>query len=203
MRIKNWAAATLTGILLTMSACSEGGGGENKADRNYSQGNYEEAISAYSKTLDTKPKNFHALYNRGRSYEELGEFGKAEKDFLAALEIEPRNTQVLLSLSNIFQKQKNHNSALLYAEQATEVAGAPAQAYFMKARALHQMGNTQEAMREYTAAVSIDKNYGQAYYYRGLLKLATNNKRGACEDIRTAIKLNHSEAQDALEKYCN
>lgn len=202
MKIKNWAYATLIGMVLTVGACSDGSG-ENRADTHYTQGNYEEAITAYSKTLDTKPNNFHALYNRGRSYEELGDFQNAEKDFLTALKIEPRNTQLLLSLSNIFQKQKNHNSALLYAEQATEVAGAPAQAYFMKARALHQMGNTQEAMREYTAAVSIDKNYGQAYYYRGILKLAMDNKRGGCDDIRTAIKLNHSEAQAALEKYCN
>lgn len=200
MRVFQWVFASLMGIMFLVS-CS--GGESNKGDSYYTQGDYENAIVAYDSYLSTKPKDFKALYNRGRAYEELGEFEKAEQDFLLALEQDRKNTQILLSLSNVYQKQKKHNNALLYAEYAVEVPGAPAMAYFMKARALHQIGNTDEAYKEYSTAIKMDKDFGMAYYYRGMLKIATDNKRYGCEDLRAAVKLNYEEAIDALNKYCN
>ena len=200
MKVLNWSFASLIGIVLFLGSCSQGG--SSKGDVLFSEGKYEEAIAEYNSVLASKPKNVKALYNRGRSYEELGNFPQAEKDFLAALNEDNKNIQVLLSLSNIYQKQKNHSSALLYADYAVEVPGAPAMAYFMKGRALHQVGNTQEALREYSAAIKMDKDFGQAYYYRGMLKIATDKKKSGCEDINLALRLNFTTAQEAADKYC-
>ncbi len=200
MKILNWVFAALIGSVLMLGACSQGG--SSKGDELFNLGKYKEAIAAYDSFLASNPKNVKALYNRGRSYEELGDFKNAEKDFLAALDQDSKNIQVLLSLSNIYQKQKNHSSALLYADYAVEIPGAPAMAYFMKGRALHQIGNTQEALREYSAAIKMDKDFGQAYYYRGMLKIATDRKKSGCEDISLAIRLNIAIAQEASDKYC-
>jgi tetratricopeptide (TPR) repeat protein len=198
MRFSKWVYVAL--ISIALASCSSGE--SNKGDQLYAAGNYEEAINAYNAYLVNRPKNVQALYNRGRSHEELGEYDKAERDFLAALTHDAKNTQVLLSLSNIYQKQKKHTSALLYAEYAVEVAGAPAMAYFMKARALHQLGNTEEAYKEYSTAIKMDKNFGQAYYYRGLLKFATDRVKSGCDDMRAAIKLNFEDAREAMSRYC-
>lgn len=199
MKVSHWVFAALIGIMSLVS-CSENL--SNKGDQLYSEGKFQEAVIEYDNVLKNKPKYVKALYNRGRAYEEMGDFSKAEKDFLAAYAQDNKNTQVLLSLSNIYQKQKNHNSALLYADAATQVPGAPAMAFFMKGRALHQIGSTEDAMKEYSLAIQIDKDFGQAYYYRGMLKIATDRKRSGCEDIRAAIKLDYPDAKPALEKYC-
>ncbi len=198
--VKKWINTPVLLMFLIVNSCTQQQSG--KGDRLYSQGEYEEAIDAYTTFLSNNPKNLNALYNRGRSHEELGNFEAAERDFLTAHEQDPKNVQVLLSLSNVYQKQKKHTQALLYAEYAVEVPGAPAMAYFLKARALHQIGNVQEAMVEYTAAISQDKNFGQAFYYRGMLNYATEKKSAACEDFQNASKLNFEPAQDALANYC-
>lgn len=199
MKVKHWVFASLIGIL-SLSSCSENI--SNKGDNLFTEEKYEEAVKEYDNVLKTNPKYLKGLYNRGRSYEELGDIKKAEKDFLAAYAIDGKNTQVMMSLSNIYQKQKNHTSALLFADYAVQVPGAPAMAFFLKGRALHQIGNTGEAMKEYSTAIKMDKNFGQAYYYRGMLKIATDKKKSGCEDIRAAIKLGHEEAQVAMDKYC-
>lgn len=199
MKVSIWVIASLIGIAL-LTSCSSGD--SNKGDDLFNQGQFEEAILAYNNFLASKPKNVKAIYNRGRSYEELGKFQEAEKDFLAALEQDNKNFQVLLSLSNLYQKQKKHSNALLYAEYAVEIPGAPAMAYFMKARALHQLGNTNEAYKEYSTAIKMDKNFDIAYYYRGMLKIATDRKKSGCDDLQAAIKLNYTEAQEAFDKYC-
>lgn len=198
MKFSKWVYVALISIIL--ASCSAGE--SNKGDQLYSAGKYEEAIDAYDTYLVNRPKNVQALYNRGRSHEELGDFEKAERDFLAALSHDSKNVQVLLSLSNLYQRQKKHSQALLYAEYAVEVPGAPAMAYFMKGRALHQLGNTEEANKEYSSAIKMDKNFGQAYYYRGLLKFATDKVKSGCEDMRAAIKLNFEDAREAMDRYC-
>lgn len=198
MKLLNWVYVALISIVL--ASCSSGE--SNKGDQFYADGKYEEAINAYNAYLVNRPKNVQALYNRGRSHEELEQYDEAEKDFLAALSYDSKNTQVLLSLSNLYQKQKKHTSALLYAEYAVEVAGAPAMAYFMKGRALHQLGNTEEAYKEYSTAIKMNKSFGQAYYYRGLLKFATDRIKSGCDDMRAAIKVDYEEAREAMERYC-
>lgn len=199
MKVKHWVCASLIGIL-ALSACSENT--SNKADNLFSQKKYEEAVAEYDNVLKNNPKYLKGLYNRGRAYEELGDYKKAENDFLAAYEVDPKNVQVMMSLSNIYQKQKNHASALLFADYAVQVYGAPALAFFLKGRALHQMGNTGEAMIEYSTAIKMDKDFGRAYYYRGMLKFSTDKKKFGCDDISTALKLGHKGAQVAQEKYC-
>ncbi|QDH80378.1 tetratricopeptide repeat protein [Echinicola soli] len=182
------------------SGCSNKG--DSKGDTLFKQGNYKEAIAVYSDKLATKPKDVEALYSRGRAYEELGDLESAKKDFEAGYKQDEKNVKLLLALSNVYQKQGNFDRSLLYAEYATSVAGAPAMAYFLKARALQQIGNTEEAMKEYTAAIEIDDQFGQAYYYRGVLKYATKKQRGACDDFKKASGLGYKAADTALEKYC-
>ncbi|GGF39184.1 tetratricopeptide repeat protein [Echinicola rosea] len=179
-----------------------GNGGTSKGDTLFNEGNYQEAIAAYSDQLATKPKNVNALYSRGRAYEELGDLESAKADFEAGYKQDDKNIKLLMALSNVYQKEGNHERSLLYAEYATALPGAPAMANFMKARALHQIGSTEEAMKEYSAAIEKDKDFGQAYYYRGVLKYATEKQRSACTDFKKAVSLNYAPAESAMEKYC-
>ncbi|WP_236252885.1 tetratricopeptide repeat protein [Echinicola sp. 20G] len=198
MNFKRSVLALCLGTSLMWGCGSKGG---SEGDTLFEQGQYQEAIDSYSDELASKPKNVETLYRRGRAYEELGDLENAKKDFEAGYKINPKNVKLLLALSNLYQKQDNFERSLLYADYAVEVPGAPATAYFMKGRALHQIGNTEEALKEYSNAIKMDENYGQAYYYRGVLKYATK-KRGSCDDFRKASSLNYKAAETALEKYC-
>lgn len=188
-------------IVTILSACGEPP--SDQGDNHFARGDYEAAVVAYDNYLDSNPRNVKSLYNRGRAHEELGNIEEAESDFKKAYELDNQNVQVLMSLSNLYQKQKNHTSALLYADYAVELPGAPAMAYFLKARALHQLGNTDEALIEYSAAIKNDPEFAQAYYYRGLLKLGTKQIKGGCGDINLALSMNYTPAQAAKDKYCN
>lgn len=101
------------------SGCSEKG--DSKGDTLFKQGQYQEAIEVYSDRLKTKPKDVEALYSRGRAYEEVGDLAKAKKDFEAGFKQDDKNLKLLLALSNLYQKEGNHERSLLYAEYATAV----------------------------------------------------------------------------------
>lgn len=190
-------------VLLSAACLACSNSGESKGDVYFSQGEYSQAVNEYSETLKFSPNDVTTLYNRGRAHEEQGEYDSALIDFEKAAQIDPNNFQVLLSISNINYSQKNYSKALIYASKAEEISGAPAMASFMKGRALHQLGHTDDAMKSYNNAIKLDKNFGQAYFNRGMLKVATKKKKGACEDFQLAKGLEYPGAEDALKKYCN
>lgn len=188
-------------ISVTLWSCSENK--TSSGDVYFNKGEYEKAAVEYSEDLKFKPNDVRMLYNRGRANEEQGNYEEAKSDFEKALEVEPNNFQVLLSLANVHYNQKNYTNALLYADQAAEIPGAPAMASFMKARALHQIGKPEEALKAYGNAISVDKEFGQAYFNRGLLKIAMKNKvKSACEDFQLAVALDYPGAEEAITKYC-
>ncbi len=187
-------------MLWGLSSC--GGPEVSKGDQLFANGKYEQAVLAYSDKLEFDQNNVKVIYNRGRAYEEMGDNVNAVKDFEAALKIEPNNFQALLSLANLKHKEKKYNAALLYANKAADISGAPAMASFMKARAQHQLGDTKEALKSYGQAIQIDKEFGQAYYNRGLLKVATGRIGAACEDFQLAMALEYPGSAEAQKKYC-
>ncbi len=50
---------------------------------------YEDALSLFDKAIESEPDFYQAYYNRGVTYELMGEREKAEKDFEKVLEINP------------------------------------------------------------------------------------------------------------------
>ncbi len=181
-------------------ACSEAK--RNPADRHFEKGEYELAVQTYTEDLKFKPTDVRMLYSRGRAYMEMGKFVDARSDFESALSHDPNNFQVLLGLATLQLGEKNYTSALFYAAKAEEIPGAPAMASLLKGRALHGMGLTEEALKAYGNAIQIDRDFGQAYFNRGMLKIALERKKQACEDFKLAAVLDYPGAQDMLNKYC-
>jgi tetratricopeptide (TPR) repeat protein len=197
---KNISALLLLITGLLVFSCSK-----NKissGEKYFNQGQFQEAVAEYSEELKYAPNEVRLLYHRGRAYEEMGDFENAKSDFEAALVSEPNNFQVLLSLANIHHNKKNFTNALLFSNRAADVPGAPAMASFMKARALHQLGKTKEALKAYGNAITLDRDFAQAYYNRGLLKIGLKNVKGACEDFQLSTGLEYPGAEEAFKKYC-
>lgn len=184
----------------TIWACSA-----NKKDPGdvfFDRAEYELAVQTYTENLKLKPTDVTLLYNRGRAFQEMGDLNKARVDFESALAYDPKNFQILLSLAAVQLEEKNYASALLYATKAEEISGAPAMASFLKGRALHQLGLPEDALKAYGNAIQIDKDFGQAYLNRGLLKVALDRKKQACEDFKLASVLEYPGAAESLDKYC-
>lgn len=190
----------VSAIAVAVFACSEEK--RDPADRYFENEQYDLAVETYTENLKLKPTDVTLLYNRGRAYQEMGDLTKARVDFESALAYDSKNFQVLLSLSSIQLEEKNYASALLYATKAEEISGAPAMASFLKARALHQLGLPEDALKSYGSAIQIDKDFGQAYFNRGLLKIALDRNKQACEDFKLASMLDYPGAKESLEKYC-
>ncbi|WP_109829981.1 tetratricopeptide repeat protein [Reichenbachiella versicolor] len=175
----------------------------SKGDKFFGQKNYKEAIVAYTEYLKLHPNHIQSLYNRGRSYEELHQNDKAEKDFLEVIEVDKKNTSARLSLAELKYKAKDFEKARFYAEEAVKLKDDLATAHFWLGRAYHQLGEFDEAMKGYNDAIALDPNLGNAFLNRGAIKITKGSKSSGCEDLQKAQSLGVGSATKAIERYCN
>jgi|CXWJ01.1.fsa_nt_gi TonB family protein len=59
------------------------------------------------------------------------------------------------------------------------------------------------AITEFTEAISLNKNFIDAYYNRGVAFLRSGQKEDACKDWEKCKKLGDKQVQDLIDKHCN
>jgi len=192
----------LTLILILVWAVSCTSENTSNGDDLFESGSYKQAITAYTDFLSTNPDHAKTLYNRGRAYEELGKVELATKDFQQILKSDPKYLNAYLSLAKLAYNKENYTQVIHFTNKALEVNENSSQAHFLTARATHQLGYTDQALEAYNNAITINKSFGEAFLYRGALKIGLDKNRSACEDFNFAKSLGISGAAEALKKYC-
>lgn len=188
-------------IILFLFSC--GDENSNNGDKFFARGEYEKAVKAYSEYIHLNPEHIKSIYNRGRAYEELGQYDKAMKDFQHVLKREPKNVRALVSVANDFYvRKKDYENAIFYADKALEIDEKNALAYTLRGRSQQKLGQINEALSSYNNAISVDKNFTEAYISRGSLRLALKQKSSACKDFKTAAAIGSPQADELLMKYC-
>ena len=82
---------------------------------------YEDAILNYEKTLQSNPKNIHALANKGSALSSLGRYQEAISYYDKALEITPEYLIALNNKGNALSSLGRYQEAISYYDKALEI----------------------------------------------------------------------------------
>ena len=114
-------------LLLTLYGCGQKGSAlrwQEQYDlgvRYLSEGNYEEAIIAFTAAIEIDPKQADAYIGRGDAYIGSGEteenLAAALADYKAALELDAEPPGIYLKLADIYQRLGDYDSAMTILEQ--------------------------------------------------------------------------------------
>ena len=171
-------------------------------DQYFEEGEYTKAVEAYNEYLSLKPRHVKTIYNRGRCYQELGEYKKALEDFNTVIKLDPINENALLSIGQEMYRREEYKSATFYSEKVLEKDPNNTMAYYLMGRAHHKQGHIRDAIHNYTTAINLSADFGEAYLHRGALKLYLKQNKSACQDLQKAANLNVEGAMEALNKNC-
>lgn len=188
--------------LVGLVAMSCNNGESLNGDDLFEVGDFEGAIEAYTSYLATHPDHKKSLYNRGRSFEEVGETAKAVADFETLIELDPKYINAYLSLAKVSYNKRDYNKVLIYTSDAIDLNENSQQAHFLAGRAEHQLGYFDQALESYNNAIAINKDFGEAYLYRGAVRVGQKKMGSACEDFKFAKSLDVPEADKAIKDYC-
>jgi len=193
-------------LSLLLLTCTLAGCGDDQSvegHKLFNQGKYQEAVKQYAEYLEYNPEDVQAIYNQGRAYEELGEFEQSLENYQQVVEIDPRHANALMSIGKYHFRNNSYADASFFFTKAADIKKSDPQVYFLKGRAHHKLGETQVALEAYDEAISKNRDYGEAYLYRGALKVYQGKKSDGCNDLRTAQSLKVPDADEALQEYCN
>ncbi len=156
-------------------------------------GDYSQAISELTRTIELKPDYANAYFNRGELHFELEEFPEALRDYGTALEYNAGDPQYYNSRGHCQFMLKAYEPALSDYRRAAELAGDSAVYLTDLADACQVLGRWEEAAKSYRAAIALNSQYPRAYQNAAWL-MAT------CPEARIRnIELANSTALKAIE----
>lgn len=154
----------------------------------YSLGDYEKAIADYLAGIKLDPTNKLCYNNIAVTKEKLNQRDEAMVYYEKALEIDPKY--------DVAKENKNALKLLLDSLDqqhqvvgVAEVAEVSAQDYFDKGYQESEKGDYQKAIESYSNAISIDRNYRQAYENRGWVKYRMEKYISALDDFNAALDM--------------
>lgn len=129
--MKRITALLLTALLLlSLAACGGKDAWQEQYDlgmRYLNDGNYEEAIIAFTAAIEIDEKRPEGYEGRGRAYVLSGETAEnleaAKSDFEKALELDPTYVDAWLDLADIYIRQGDFDEAMRILEEALEATG--------------------------------------------------------------------------------
>ena len=121
---------------------------EESADAHYKRGDaydetgeYDKAITSYSKAIELDPNHALSYYNRGCAYGETGEYEKAIADFSKAVELDPNNASAYYNRGLAYYEKGGIPKAVSDLEKCIELSTDPRLIKDAK-QALFEMGHS-------------------------------------------------------------
>lgn len=128
------------------------------------------AINNFNDVIHQLPNFSPAFYYRGVCHKMLGDFTNAEKDFQAALAINPKSSETLLMLGEVYDQHDAYSKAESYYEKAIGINPALVRAHFNLGNIERMRGNERKALKYLEKCHELDPKFPNAYLMQGLIK---------------------------------
>lgn len=140
-----------------------------------------------STVADSTRIRIHLL--KGRSWQRLGDFAKAEHSFESALELTSGSVDVLLAISALRLEQGLQEESLNLLERAKDVADGNPRLLLHVADELRNQDRHAEAIQSFGEFLEVATEPARGYAGLGLTQFALGQYEGAIESISRSLEL--------------
>lgn len=158
---------TLTILLLIIvsSSCSSS---LQKAEQQFNNEQYEEAITNLNQYLFFNVTDVRALHIRARCYEEIGEIEKSKSDYERIISIDKEYAQAYGGLAKLLFEQKDYENAETMILRAATLDAKDFDIMYLLGRTMLMNRKFMKAEEFLRKAQELNPNYAQVYYYTGM-----------------------------------
>lgn len=171
----------------------------NRAISNSFLSKNTDAIKDLNHIITIQGYSEEAILNRGIIYENMGKYKNAIKDYDRILEVNPHHLQVQHYKGISLYYLGDYKAALTEYNKSIKGGLETSGIYYNKAVALDCLSKYKEAIVNYSKAISIDKNFKQAIYARGVTYYNIGNSKLAMTDLLLAKKMGHPKAAHMIQ----
>jgi len=158
------------------------------------KGDYNGAISDYTKAIEINPNFADAYYNRGSSKNDLKDYYGAVSDYTKAIEINPNYGEAYSNRGIGKNVLKDYYGAISDYTKAIEINPNFAKSYYNRGNTKYDLKDYNGAISDYTKAIEINPNFAICYVNRGKAKYGLKDYYGAISDYTKVIEINPNYA---------
>jgi tetratricopeptide (TPR) repeat protein len=164
-----------------------------KADDALGRGDWDLAITKYSKVISKNPKYAQAWRRRGFCYLQKGELTKARSDMERAMQLDPKfaGTHYVMATSLVTQRKLDEAirqfQEALERDKAAPGHAAPTAIHSGLANALTGQGRIDEAMEQCRQSLQANPHNPEAHYFLACGLMAHRQLKQAEEEFRKAL----------------
>jgi tetratricopeptide (TPR) repeat protein len=146
---------------------------------------FDQTISKWTKALEIDPEDADAYYNRGLTYNVMGEWDQAISDFTKSLEIRPGNADALFNRGIAYEEKGQWWQAISDYNETLEAEPEDAAAWYRKGGALRNAGKDYDAMKAYESFIkfALPESVEDVKEIGRVIKDLRNRVRGKYEEV--------------------
>jgi len=165
-------------------------------------GKYTQALADYDKAIQLDPQNM-VYADRAIVKENINiNDGSIVDDFITHIDAFYNDDFYTFYLGTHFFIINNMNEALNYLNKAISIK-PEGDYYLMRGKANFAAKNIEKAISDYSEAINIKSDDGEAYYFRGTAKGEKLDKYGACDDWKKAESLGYKDPNGYIRDICD
>jgi len=162
----------------------------NMASTYLRRGDFELALARADDAVRLDPSNPDARYNRGLAKKQLGQLDRAERDFRAAMELEPAYVaDGAAELGALRAMQNDLDGALAFCRSAIATDPRHGLAHYYLGLTLRNLDRLDEAAAAYEAALQYRPDLVDAHHNLGYLRELQGRRQEAARHYRAALEV--------------
>ncbi len=163
-------------------------------------GNFPDAVTAYTKAVESNPQFAAAYRNRGIAYTNLGKHNQAILDYNKAIKINPKQAAAYNNRGTAYGNLGKFSQAISDFNKAIQLYPQDAEAHYNRGLSYEQLGNYNQAIKNYNKSIEINPNHSNAYNNLGVAYYKLGNFNQAIISFNEAIKINPQDAETHYNK---
>ncbi len=169
-----------------------------------------EAIKDYTKTISINREQTNAYFMRGLIKSEFNDLNGAIADYDEIIKREKTATPEYYKMSTVYNNKAyclvrlgKFKEGLPLVNKALQMDESESYIWDTRGEIYYRLELYNNCINDMSRAISIDKEAGNSYYFRGLARIKLGLKNEGCKDLTKAGEQGISEAYTAISENCN
>ncbi|CAD8072286.1 unnamed protein product [Paramecium sonneborni] len=163
---------------------------------------FDHAVLCYDmilKQLKDASEKSDIFYEKGYCHLLGQQFFSAKTNFDSALQLKPKNEDLMLKIANAYRDNNNIQPATNMYDRLIKMKPNNARFYAEKAQLQEQQGNFKEAKLLYDQAIALEHDNPKFYTLRAKTRIQVQEFDEAIQDLQQAIKINDQDPELLFE----
>ncbi|GHV89343.1 hypothetical protein AGMMS50267_17030 [Spirochaetia bacterium] len=157
----------------------------------YNNGNFQEAIDAYSKAIESDPCYGVSYLNRGLAYEKQKDYSKAIIDFthIFSLKDSYLYAEAYVYRARVLYKIKEYDKAISDCKSAIKIDPSFEESFIILGTIYQEIGKDKESIQCFSKAILLDSENNLAFMFRGDIYKKLGRYKNAISDYKAVLEL--------------